>query len=104
MPQRVGLLGVTQSSLGTHRFERAPLARDRAPAPGDPPARKTCALGAKLAARRLAAPARRVESALVQFPGGHASIIPGKRAVGEDLIVLVSLPREQHDVAGARLV
>src|SRR5262249_40396576 len=64
---------------------------------------QTCALPAKLAARPVST-AGRVEPALAQLPLRHASIIPGKRAVGEDLVVLVSLPREQHDVAGAGLV
>src|SRR5437867_3720353 len=111
MPQRVRLMGIPQGLLCAHRslgsscisllwrvsrLFRNPSARI--------PINRKCALGAKLRARFSVVRSGRIKATLAQRLLRDSAIIPGKRLVGEHLIVLVSLAREQHDVACTRFI
>src|SRR6266700_300816 len=100
MPQRVRLMGIPQGLLCAHRSLGSSFISLlwRVPAIPEPqrpnPTNRNCALGAKLRAR-----CGRVKATLAQRLLRDSAIIPGKRLVGQHLIVLVSLAREQHDIA-----
>src|SRR4029077_11584637 len=97
MPQRVRLMGIPQGLLCAHRSLGSSFISLfwRVPAIAEPqrpnPTIRNCALGANLRARFSLVRSGRIKAALAQPLLRDSAIIPGKRLVGEHLIVLVSL-------------
>src|SRR5438105_5453397 len=111
MPQRVRLMGIPQGLLCAHRSLGSSLFLSvlwRVPAIPEPqrpnPTNRNCALGAKLRTRFSVVRSGPLKAALAQRLLRDSVIIPGKRLVGEHLIVLVSLAGKQHDIACTRFI